>query len=234
MKQEEDVLRLSKMTLKSTPYEYKLRRYKTRRIQKEESDTKDIEDLEAFTSYSTKKPDEKEGVHTHNIVLRRHIRKKKLEYMIRKNVVEAETETSKDKQVEKDARAEKEEVSQYMIEVKPVKEEKEKTMYTFDVVQWEKSIDIQGPQGNIESRLLLDQDFDIVKWEESIVYDDRVFTTDRINTHLVIDANDKNLLFDIVDREQSKEKKQKKKKSSIRALGGKYNISGDKAYVRER
>lgn len=223
MKREGEALKISQMALKSTPYEYKLRKYKARKIQKEEEEKREIDDLEAFvTYYSSRRSDEKEGAQTQNVVLRRHIRKKRLEYIMKKNVIKAE----------KAPEQKKEDLGMYMLEVKPVKEEKEKIMYTFDVVQWEKNIDQNNLQGNIESRLLLDQDFDIVKWEESIVYDDKTFTTDRIHTHLVIDANDKNLLFDIIEKDQQKEKKNKKRRNtSTKGLTGKYNISGDKSYI---
>ncbi|KAI5192765.1 transcription initiation factor TFIID subunit 1 [Nematocida sp. AWRm77] len=217
MKQQREPFRLTRAVLKYVPYEYKLRRYRPRKVKKEEGG-RETDDLDRFSSYYTgRKQEEKEGAHSQNIVLRRHLRKKEIEYKVRKAGLEVDVP--------------KEDLGEYMLEAKAVKEENSRTMYTFDMVSWEDEIEQGEKGGDVESRLLLDQDFDVVKWEESIVYDDRVYTANKIDLHLVLDANDKNLLFDIIDKDVQKEKKPKKKKLGVKVLNGKYNISGDKNYV---
>jgi len=208
-------LRFTQTVLKYLPYEYKLRRYRQRRVKKEEEE-REVEDLERFSSYVGKKTEEKE-IPTQNVVVRRHLRKKEIEYKVRKNAIDADKS--------------KEEIGAYVVEVKEVKEDRAKTTYTLDVVEWEKEIEKDARKGEIENKLLLDQDFDVEKWEEGIVYDDRIYAANRTDLHLVVDANDRNLLFDIVEKDEGKEKKSKRRKQGAgKALGGKYNISGDKNY----
>ncbi|KAI5172519.1 transcription initiation factor TFIID subunit 1 [Nematocida sp. LUAm3] len=209
--------KLVQAALKNSPYEYKLRRYRARKVKKEEIH-KETEDLERFTMYgSEKQPEEKDLLYNQNVAVRRHMRKKELEYKVRRNGVEAEKE---------------EEHLPYTVELKKVKEKESNITYTLDMVSWESRIEEFPPQEEVENRLLLDQNYDVIKWEEAILYDDRVFNASQMNTHLVIDVNDRNLLFDIIEKEPQKEKKTKKRRHiGSRALSGKYNISGDKHYV---
>ncbi|OAG29291.1 transcription initiation factor TFIID subunit 1 [Nematocida displodere] len=202
-----------------TAYEYKLRRFRPRKIRKEEA-AREIDDLESFSTYAgNRRPEDKDYTATQNVVLRRHLRKKEVEFKVRKAGMEAEAAPPQDG-------------GRYTMEVHPVKEKEANIMYTFDMVQWERSIEKAAKKDDVESKLLLDQDFDILKWEESIVYDDKTYAPNRTDLHLVIDANDKNLLFDIIDKDALKEKKTKKKRHfGVRVLSGKYNISGDKNYA---
>ncbi|EHY66118.1 hypothetical protein NERG_00814 [Nematocida ausubeli] len=203
-------------TTPSLPYEYKLRRYKPRRIKKEES--KEVDEIERFASFHTgRKHEEKETAHSHNVVFRRHIRRKDLEAKIKKNAMDAD--------------AIKESPPPTHFEVLLVKESPSNIVYTFDVVPWEYSVDNKEEERETEDRLLLDHNYNTLQWEQQIVYDDTMINTQRLDTHLVIDANDRNLLFDIIDKEGPKEKKPKKKRHQTRLLSGKYNISGDKNYV---
>ncbi|OAG32096.1 transcription initiation factor TFIID subunit 1 [Nematocida sp. ERTm5] len=198
------------------PYEYKLRRYKPRRIKKDES--KEVDEIERFATYNTgRKQEEKETAQSHNVVLRRHVRRKDLELKVRKNAMDAD--------------GIKEPPAPSHFEIVPVKEESSNVVYTFDVVPWESTVDDIPNDGDTEDKLLLDHNYDILQWEQRVVYDDVNINTNRLDTHLVIDANDKNLLFDIIDKESPKEKKPKKKRHHIRLLSGKYNISGDKNYI---
>lgn len=200
----------------TSPYEYKLRRYKPRKIRKEES--KEVDEIERFSTYNTtRKHDEKDTMHSHNIVLRRHIRRKELEIKIRKTAMEAESI--------------KEPPGPFHLETVIVKEKPKSTTYTFDVVPWEKAIDSTPEEKEAEDKLLLDHNYDVLQWEQRVLYDDTAVNLSNQDTHLVIDANDKNLLFDIIDKDPAKEKKPKKKRHQMRLLCGKYNISGDKNYI---
>lgn len=198
------------------PYEYKLRKYKCRKVRKE--DTKEIDEIEKFSTYSTgRKQDDRETMQSQNVVLRRHMRRKELESKIKKNALECD--------------GLKELPAPYHLEAFPVKETPGSTVYTFDIVPWEEGIGGSVHEKEAEERLLLDHNYDIVQWEQRVVYDDAAVSMSNLDTHLVIDANDKNLLFDILDKEVLKEKKPKKKKHHTKVLSGKYNISGDKNYV---
>lgn len=203
-------------TIVSLPYEYKLRKYKIRKIRKEE--TKETDEIERFATYSTgRRQDDKDTMHSQNIVLRRHIRRKELETKIRKNALESDKI--------------KEPPAPYHLEAIPVKESPGSTVYTFDIVPWERHIEGLPDEKEAEEKLLLDYNYDVVQWEQRIVYDDAAVNLSNLDTHLIIDASDKNLLFDITDKEISKEKKTKKKKHHTRILSGKYNISGDRNYI---
>ncbi|KAH9386602.1 transcription initiation factor TFIID subunit 1 [Nematocida major] len=203
-------------TTPALPYEYKLRRYKPRKIRKEE--VKEVDEIEKFASCTAgRKQDDKETMHSHSVAFRRHIRRKDLELKIKKTALEAD--------------GVKEPPAPCHFEVVPVKETSEDTVYTFDVVPWEKNIDNIKEDREAEGKLLLDHNYDIMQWEQRVIYDDSTVNMQKLDTHLVIDANDRNLLFDIVDKEVSKEKKPKKKRHHLRLLAGKYNISGDKNYI---
>ncbi|KAI5180622.1 transcription initiation factor TFIID subunit 1 [Nematocida sp. AWRm80] len=218
MKQQRHPIKFIESVLKYSPYEYKIRKYRVRKVRREEL-PRETDSLERFNTYGTgKKAEDRETGQSQNIALRRHLRKKELENKVRKNAL-GEEKT-------------KEEMTVYRMEVQPVAEKKSDIVYTFDMVSWEKAMEKVKPLIDVESALLLDQDYDVIKWEEGIVYDDRMYSTSKLGTHLIIDANDKNLLFDIIEKEPSKEKKHKKKKIlGGRVCTGKYNISGDKNYI---
>lgn len=210
-------LKFSEALCKHSPYEYKLRRYRVRKVRKEEG-PRETEGLESFTTYgSTKRHEDSKDLTIQNVVLRRHLKKKEIAYRVRKSGLEAEPQ---------------EDVGAYVLEVKPVKEKDTGISYTFDMVNWEEAIDSSPKKEEIESKLLLDQNLDILQWEEGIIYDDRKFMPTKLDLHLVLDASDKNLLFDITEKDAVKEKKTKKRKTQgLKPIAGKYNISGDKHYV---
>jgi transcription initiation factor TFIID subunit 1, fungi type len=196
--------RFTQATIRKAPYEYKLRRYKTR-VPKREGFVRETTDLEMFSSPALQRKPERSAP-VKNVNVRRHLRKRELEFLVKRSSMDGGEQA-------------------YRVEVKPVKEESSRICYTLDVVGWEEE-PIRCP--SIESTLLLDQEFDVEKWEERIVYEDQAFSPNKTDTHLVLDVNDPNLLFDIT--EEKKQEKKKKKKHG-KALGGKYNISNDKNYV---
>ncbi|KAI5191994.1 transcription initiation factor TFIID subunit 1 [Nematocida minor] len=206
-------------TSPALPYEYKLRRYKARKVRREES--KEIDELERFATHTAARKQEESMAHaapSQNVVLRRHLRKKDLESKIKKAAQEADgTHTPP---------------ALHHLELRPVYEPPGSTVYTFDIVEWEDAVENDKiPLKDAEDRLLLDNAYDEIQWEQRVLYDDACPNFLHMPTHLTIDASDKNLLFDITDKgEVCKEKKKEKKKRHTRPLS-KYNISGDKHYA---
>lgn len=225
--------------LRKAPYEYKLRRYRPRSVQREDF-SREVSDLERFSSYALpRKAEDKGYAPVKNVVVRRHLRKRELEFLVRRSGMESKGTAE---------REEMPEIGGYKMEVKEVEEDSSKICYTFDIVNWESAVRDEDARPEpmhaslfgVESRLLLDQDFDVEKWEESIVYDAKMFTPNRMDTHLVLDVNDPNLLFEVTDLEgkaQKGDKAKAKKKGKgagpglSKVLNGKYNISNDRYYI---
>ncbi|CAD25795.1 TRANSCRIPTION INITIATION FACTOR TFIID 111kDa SUBUNIT [Encephalitozoon cuniculi GB-M1] len=195
------------------PYEYKLRKYKGRKVPNE-SMSYEVDDQAKFRNSMTYARDSNTTLQalsgsTRSTGLRQYLKRRQLE-----------KEISKRKALDDSLR-----------EVEEVK-------YPFDLVEWENNIiyDFDRAGGRMKMDTVTTEFVDSIleeDWERYVVVDESDMKSRK--SFLTLYLEDPNLIFEkIDDKRQAKPKKKQKEVFSVdKPLKGKYNISLDKYYGQE-
>ncbi|KAH9411398.1 hypothetical protein HK407_05g09160 [Ordospora pajunii] len=206
-------LRFLELLVEEKPYEYKLRKYKGRKVPNE-SMGYEVDDQAKFKNSTAYAREDSTTLQA----LSGSVRSSGLRQYLKRRQLESDLMRSK--------------------ALKDVTSQVEEVKHPFDLVEWEKDVMYEEMKGGLHASrsTIVTELVDSIledEWEKYVVVDDEDLKRHR--GFLTLYLEDPNLIFEKVDdKKQVKQKKKQKEVFSVdKPLKSKYNISHDKYYGQE-